>query len=225
MKLSNDTIAVLKNFAEINPGLYFRAGQTLKTISAQKSILAQATITETLDKDFGIYDMNNFLSVISSHPGGVEIELGEKNAVIVGNNGRSKINYRFCSPEMIVVAPDKNINLTDPEISFTLSEDDYNWIRKIASVLQSPHIIVESDGKKVYISTTDVANDASHSEALEICDGNEAKYKMIFRAEYFKFISGTYTVQISSRGIAHFKNANRDLQYWVTTEQGSTYSK
>lgn len=225
MKLSNDTFSILKNFSEINQSMYFRAGQSVRTISAQKSILAQANISEVIDKDFGIYDMNNFLSVISTHPDGVEVELGDKNATIVGNNGRSKIQYRFCDPSMIVVAPEKDINMGDPEIAFTLSEDDYVWIKKISSVLQSPNIVVESDGSKVFVSTKDVSNDSAHSESLEIGDGNGDTYKMIFRTEYLKFITGTYTVRISSKGIAHFKNANKDIQYWVTTESGSNYSK
>lgn len=225
MKLSNETFTVLKNFSEINSGMYFRSGQVVRTMSAQKSILAQAKIAETIDRDFGIYDMNNFLSVVSSHPDGVEIEIGEKSATIIGNNGRSKINYRFCDPNMIVVAPEKEITLTDPEISFTLNETDYSWIRKISSVLQSPHIVVESNGEKMFISARDMANDSAHSDALEIGDGNGATYKMIFRTEYFRFIPGTYTVQISSKGIAHFKNASQELQYWVTTETGSTFTK
>ena len=224
MKLSNDTFAILKNFSEINSGMHFRSGQIVRTISAQKSILAQAKISETVERDFSIYDMNNFLSVISSHPDGVEIEIGEKNATIIGNSGRSKISYRFCDANMIVVAPDKDIVLSDPEISFNLSEEDYGWIRKIAGILQSPHIVIESTGDKVYISTRDMNNDSAHSDSLEIGDGNGSTYKMIFRTEYFRFIPGAYSVQISSKGIGHFKHNTRDLQYWVTTETGSNYS-
>lgn len=224
MKLSNDTMAVLKNFSEINQGMYFRAGQTIRTVSPQKSILAQSKIAETIDNDFGIYDMNNFLSVISAHSDGVEITIGEKSADIIGNGGRSKVNYRFCDANMIVVAPDKDIVLTDPEIAFNLSSEDFNWIKKISSVLQSPHIVIESDGVKVYMSTKDMANDSAHSESLEICDGNGVTYKMVFRTEYFKFIQGSYDVQISSKGIAHFKNTSKDIQYWVTTESSSTFS-
>jgi len=225
MKLSNETFAILKNFADINPGIYIRKGQTLKTISPQKSILAKATISETFDSDFGIYDLNSFLSVVSSTSNDVEIEFDNKSAVIISNSGRSRINYRLCSPEMIVVAPEKNINFTDPEVSFTLTESDFNWIKKISSILQSPHVIVRSDGAKIFVSTTDVSNDSAHSESYEICEGNGSTYSIIFRTEYFKFIPGTYTVQISSKGLAYFKNANRDIEYFVTVEQGSTYNK
>jgi len=224
MKLSNETLNIMKNFSEINQGMYFRKGQTLRTVSPQKSILAQAKITEDIPNDFGIYDMNNFLSVISAHADGVDIDIGDKSANIIGNGGRSKINYRFCDSNMIVVAPEKDIVLNDPEISFNLSEEDYSWIKKISSVLQSPNIVIESDGNKVYMSTKDMANDSAHNEALEIGDGNGATYKMVFRTEYFKFIGGSYSVQISSKGIAHFKNVNKDLQYWVTTESTSTFS-
>lgn len=65
MKLSSETLAILKNFATINPGIVFKEGNTLSTMSQQKNILADAIVNETFNYTFGIYDLNNFLSVIS----------------------------------------------------------------------------------------------------------------------------------------------------------------
>jgi hypothetical protein len=48
---------------------------------------------------------------------------------------------------------------------------------------------------------------------------------MVFKTENLKMISGTYDVKISSKGISHFKNKNKELEYWITTEAGSTYTK
>lgn len=225
MKLSNETISLLKNFAAINQGIYFRQGKTIKTVSSHKNILAQATVSEEFPTDFGVYDLNNFLSVVSLHKDEPAFEFDEKHAVISGNGGRSKIKYRFCDPTMIVTPPEKALAMPEPEIAFDLSEDDLNWVLRAAGVLASPQIAVESDGSKISLVTFDSSNDSAHTDSLEVADGNGDKFKMVFKTENLKMVAGSYEVKISSKGISHFKNKNKQLEYWITTEAGSTYTK
>jgi len=226
MKLSNETLAVLKNFGNINQGLLFKQGKTLKTVSSHRNILSEATITEEIPAEFGVYDLNNFLSVVSLHKDEPTFDFDSHHVVIVGNKGRSKIKYRFCEANMIVTPPDKQINMKDPEISFSLSAEDFDWVLRAASVLSSPHIAVESDGTKINIVTLDLQNDSAHTDSLEIADGNGDKYRMIFKTESLtKLMAGPYEVKIASAGVAHFKSTKMDLQYWVTTETGSKFEK
>jgi len=223
MKLSNETISILKNFGAINQGIFFKKGKTLKTVSSHKNILVQANINEEVPADFGVYDLNNFLSVISlsSDP---TFEFEDKNVVIVGNKGRSKTKYRFCEPSMIVTPPEKELSMPDPEITIDFSTEDFGDIMRTAAVLSSPQIAVESNGSKVSLITLDTANDSAHTNTLEIGSGDEKVYRMIFKTENLsKILPGSYTVNISSKGIAHFKNKDVDLQYWITTEQGSKF--
>ncbi len=226
MKLSNDTLNVLKNFGAINQGIYFRKGNTLKTMSSHKNILAQVNITEDVPADFGVYDLNNFLSVVSLHKDDTTFEFDDKHVVIVGNKGRSKIKYRFCDPTMIVTAPEKELQVPNPEITFTLTAEDLDWVLRAANVLSSPQIAVESDGTKINLVTLDTTNDSAHTDCLELGDGNGSKYKMIFRTENIsKIMPGAYDVNISSKGISHLRHKGKDLQYWITTEAGSKFSK
>lgn len=226
MKLSNETLSVLKNFGAINQGIFFRKGKTLKTVSSHKNILAQVDINEDIPADFGVYDLNNFLSVVSLHKDDPSFDFDEKHVVIVGNKGRSKIKYRFCEPTMIVVPPEKEISMPNPEISFSLTAEDFDWILRAASVLSSPHIAIESDGTKVSVITLDLQNDSAHTDSLEIGNGDGNKYRMVFKTENIsKVLPGSYDVSISSKGVSHFKNKNIPLQYWVTTEQGSKFER
>ena len=207
----------------INQGILFKKGKTLKTVSSHKNILAQVNIAEEVPAEFGVYDLNNFLSVISLRQDPT-FEFEDKNVIIVGSKGRSKTKYRFCEPTMIVTPPEKELVMPDPEISLTLSSEDFNDIMKTAAVLSSPHIAVESDGTRVNLSTIDTANDSAHTNTLDISEGDGKVYKMIFKTENLsKLLPGNYTVNISSKGISHFKNKDIDLQYWVTTEQGSKF--
>lgn len=225
MKLSNDTINILKNFAGINTGIVFNQGNVIKTISGNKNILAQASVAESFPVQFGVYDLNNFLTVLSLHKEEPEIEFGEKNATIAGMGGRSKVNYRFCDPTMVVAPPEKPIAMPEAEIRFTLNEDDLSWILRSAAVLGSPNVAVTSDGSKVGVLVFDATNDAASTNTLEVADDNGDSYKMIFKTEALKMIPGSYDVAISSRGVSHFTNRARDLQYWITTEAGSTFTK
>ena len=226
MKLSNDTLILLKNFASINQGIMFKKGKTLRTVSAQKNVMAEATINEEIPTDFGVYDLNNFLSVVSLHKDDPSFEFDKKHVLIVGNKGRSKIKYRFCEPTMIVVPPEKQLSMPDAEIAFELKAEDFDWILRAASVLSSPQIAIESDGDKVNIVTLDLQNDSAHTDALEITNGDGNKYKMIFKTENIsKIMPGSYDVRISSKGISHFRNKSVDLQYWITTESGSKFEK
>jgi hypothetical protein len=226
MKLSNETISVLKNFGAINQGILFKKGKTLKTVSSHKNILAEVDIKEEIPAEFGIYDLNNFLSVISLHKDDPSFEFDDKQVTIVGNKGRSKIKYRFTPANMIVIPPEKQLTMPDAEIKFEFKSEDFDWVMRAAGVLASPQIAIESDGKKVSIVTLDLQNDSAHTDALEIAEGNGNKYKMVFKTENItKIMSGSYDVSISSKGISHFKNKNLPLQYWITTEQGSKFEK
>lgn len=226
MKLSSETLSILKNFGTINQGIYFKKGKTLKTVSSHKNILAEVNIKEDVPADFGVYDLNNFLSVVSLHKDDPSFEFDDKHVLICGNKGRSKIKYRFCDPSMIVTPPEKQFVMPDAEISFSLSSEDFDWILRAASVLSSPHIAIESDGSKISVVTLDLQNDSAHTDSLEIGDGNGDKYKMIFKTENIsKVFSGSYEVKISSKGVSSFKNKNIDLQYYISTEGGSTFTK
>ena len=226
MKLSNETVAILKNFGAINQGILFKPGKTLKTVSSHKNILAEVSIKEDIPAEFGIYDLNNFLSVISLHKDDPSFEFDEKQVTIVGNKGRSKIKYRFTPSNMIVTPPEKQLTMPDAEIKFDLTAEDFDWVMRAASVLSSPQVAIESDGKKVSIVTLDLQNDSAHTDALEISEGNGNKFKMVFKTENItKIMPGSYNVFISSKGISHFKNKTVPLQYWVTTEAGSKFEK
>lgn len=227
MNLSKETISILKNFGTINQGLHFKKGNVLKTVTTHKNILAEAIIEENIPTDFGIYDLNNFLSVISLHKDTTSFEFDDRHVLIIGNGGRSKIKYRFCDPAMIVTPPDKQLTMPDPEITFELTSLDFDWIMRVASVLATPHIAVESNGTDVFLTAINLQDDSAHTEALTLpAIGNGHSFRMIFKTENLvKILPGAYDVEISSKGIAHFTNKNVKLNYWLTLESQSKYDK
>lgn len=220
MKLSSETLNVLKNFSAINPGIEFKKGNKLTTISAGKSVLAQAILKDDIPEDFCVYDLNNFLSAYSMFKESTELEFDSAN--IIFKRGRSKTNFRKAAKEMIVTPPNKEIKLDQIDCSFTFTSEDYADTMKASSVLSSPNIAVHSDGDSIELVTYDAKDDAQHSNSINVGVGNGKSYKIVFKTENMKMIPGEYEVQISFKGFAHFKNTKEDIQYWVAFERNES---
>ena len=215
MKLSNDTLAILKNFANINSGIEFKMGSQLSTISPGKTVLAKATLKDSFPEDFCIYDLNQFLSVhsLDKEP---DIDFDEANVIF--NSGKSEIKYRKTAKEMIITAPEKELNLPSVDVSFRLTEILFESIMKSASVLQSPNIAVESKNDKIYLTCFNAKDDSAHTRSIEVGDSAVEKFRMVFFTENLKMIPGTYDVEISSKGLASFKNTVQEIDYWIALE-------
>jgi hypothetical protein len=227
LKLTPDTVAILRNFASINQSLLFSTKKQLATVAESKTILAQADILEQFPSEFGIYDLNEFLATVSlfNDPA---LDIAD-NCVKIKDDAqgmKASCKYYFADTSMIPeVPPTEKIlkAISKAEISFNLTENDLNALLKAAATLQSPNLSVNSDGKKVFISTLDEKNDTSNSYSIEVGKGNGAKFKMIYKTENLKLIKGGYEVKISALKISQFKHDTLKLTYWVALEDSSSY--
>ncbi len=219
MKLSTQTIAILKNYATINQNIQFKAGKNLMTISPQKNILSSSEIEEDIPQQFAIYDLNRLLGAMSlfDKP---ELDVGE-NALTI-NGGGSKLNYVYADPSMLVTPPEKTLDFPDPEITFKMTKETYDGCLKAAQVLALPELVVHGDGEKVFLVASDTNNSSSDEFRREV-GTSDKKFQMVFKIENMKLLSGSYQVGISSKGIAHFSHEHSNLQYWIATEQNSNY--
>ena len=217
MKINKDTLDTLKNFSDINMSIEVKAGNTLRTVSVQKNILAQAEVETTFPQDFAIYEVNRFLGAISlfDNP---DFEFGEKS-VRIGND-RNSLNYVYCDPSMIVTPPENNITVPDPEVRFKLSQDSLSRVMKAGNVLGTPEIVVES-GSPMTVRAMDSQNDSSDTFHVNLDESTDKTFRFVFKIENFKMVPGDYDVEISSKGIAKF--SQNQLQYWIATESSSTY--
>ena len=217
MKINKDTLNTLKNFSDINMSIEVKAGNTLRTVSVQKNILAQAEVETTFPQDFAIYEVNRFLGAISLFDD-PDFEFGQKS-VRIGND-RNSLNYVYCDPSMIVTPPEKNITVPDPEVRFKLSQDSLSRVMKAGNVLGTPEIVVES-GSPMTVRAMDSQNDSSDTFHVNLDESTDKTFRFVFKIENFKMVPGDYDVEISSKGIAKF--SQNQLQYWIATESSSTY--
>ncbi len=220
MKLSSETLTVLQNFAKLNSGIQFKTGNKIKTISTGKNVLAEATLKDSFPQDFCVYDLNKFLTI---HSIGKDTDIDFDDINIIFNFGRNKTKYRKTEKESILIPPDKELTLPSVDITFSLSKEDFDSIMKITNVLQSPNLVVESEGEAINLTSCDVKDSSADTNTIQVADGTGQKFKMVFLTENLRMIPGAYDVQISSKGLSLFKNKNQDIQYYVATE--AKYSK
>jgi hypothetical protein len=221
MKFSESTINVLKNFASINAGMQFKEGSVVRTISKGQNVLGKATVTETFEKDFVIYDLNRFLSLCSSLTDPEIVINSDANNLTV-KSGTSKTTYGLADESMIVAPPVKELKIENSEVNFKLTKDDMNQVLKMSGILGLPNIAVTGNGFEISISALDTKNTDSDNFSITV-GRTSANFRMIFVTENLKMIPGTYDVAISSKGISHFKHVTDQIEYWIATEAGSKY--
>lgn len=221
MKLEPRTLQILKNFASINPSLLFKPGNVISTIAPlTKAVKAEATVAETFPSEFAIYDLSKLLAVISlfENP---EISIHDSHLTV--SHGSQSVNFRFADKNSIVAPPDKKLTLPNPEISFQLPATTYHNVMKALGVLQLPEVAVQGDASGIYLATVDSKNSSSNTYRVQVAESNGCTFDMIFRADNLKIMNTDYEVQISSRGISHFKGDG--VQYWVATEANSKFEQ
>ena len=224
MKISDQTLEVLKNFSEINTNILVKPGSELSTISTMKNILAKATISEAFDKKFAIYDLSELLGIVSAidKP---DIDMANEKFMTVGSEGsKSKAKY-FFSDESVVVSPQKDVIMPDAEVTFQLKNDILAKLMKMAAIMKLPDLsLVGKKGQDVILKVHDKKNSANSYEEFV---GTEAAadFTFNFKIENLKIVSGDYDVAVSSKSISHFKNKVKPIEYWIALEPDSTITK
>ena len=220
MKLSDKTISVLKNFSSINQSILFKEGSKLRTISLMKNILAEATVTEDFAKDFGIYDLNQFLNGLSLHQN-PELDFANDGYVVI-REGKSRSKYFFADPNVIVTPPEKAINLPTEDVCFELSTSVLDKLLKAAAVYQLPDISAVGEAGVVKLVVRDKKNDTSNAHE-EIVGETDAEFSFNFKVENIKVLPGTYDVVVSQKLLSRFTSKNHDLIYYIALEPDSTF--
>ena len=220
MKLSDKTISVLKNFSSINQSILFKEGSKLRTISVMKNILAEATVTEEFMKDFGIYDLNQFLNGLSLHSS-PELDFVNDGYVVI-REGKMRSKYFFADPNAIITPPDKEITLPSEDVTFDLSTEQLDKLLKAAAVYQLPDLAAVGEAGVVKLVVRDKKNDTSNDFSIVVGE-TETEFSFNFKVENIKILPGTYEVSVSQKLLSRFTSKNHDLIYYIALEPDSTF--
>ena len=222
MKLSDSTLAVLKNFAGINNSILVKKGTQLRTMSVAKNILAEAEIPEDFPRDVAIYDLNQFLNGLSLHQD-PNLDFTEDSHITI-KEGRRRVKYFYADPQVIIAPPEKEINLPTQEVCFQLENTALDKLVKAAAVYQLPDLSVIGENGEITMVVRDKKNDTSNEYAVNVGE-TDKDFEFNFKMENIKIIPGAYDVVISSKLLSEFTNTQYNLKYFIALEPDSTYNE
>lgn len=215
MKLSDNTLAVLKNFASINSGVVLKPGKAQKTISPEKSILVEATIEDDIPSEMGIYDLNQFLGIITTlrNP---EVTFAKDQIVLT--DGELSVTYRGCSANLIITPPEKELVLKDITTKFSLANATSQKLIKVASMINLPNLSVVGKNAELLLKIHERANDTSNDGIMKIGDYAGKDFIATFKTENLKLLPDDYNVEVQAGAFAKFVNQNNTLTYFIALE-------
>ena len=220
MKLSDKTLSLLKNFSSINESLLFKQGKKLRTMSVMKNILAEATITEEFPRDFGIYDLNQFLNGLSLHRD-ADLDFQNDSYVFI-REGKNHSKYFFADPSVIIAPPDQTLTLPSVDVAFDLTTTQLEKVLKAAGVYQLPDLSVIGENGVVKLVVRDKKNDTSNVYSVVVAE-TEGEFAFNFKVENIRVVPGTYEVKISKKLLSCFTSKDHDLRYFIALEPDSTF--
>lgn len=215
MKLSDKTRKILSNFAEINSGMLILEGQTQKTMNINRTLLATAVFDETFPKEFGIYSLPKFLSIMSLFKD-PELTFGDKTVTF--SEGDVKATYTFCEPKLIMHPPkDREMELKNVKVAVEVSEEILSTLKKSVNVLSSPNLVLVGDGKEIKFIAKDTKNSSADTFVRKIGDTTE-EFSYSFDMDHFNVIASSYDVQVDERGMSKWSSKLLNIVYWVPTQ-------
>ena len=221
MKISDNTISILRNFSDINANILFTPGKTLSTMSTMKNIMAKADVEEQFETEFGVYDLPEFLRALDSFQQPVLKFNGSANLKIQDEKSTLSARYAFADKSTLRY-PSKQISMPDKTVTFTLNNSDYESVKKLYTNLSLPDIAFKGEKGKIKLVALDKKNSNSNESSVTVGE-TDLEFTAYVKAENMKIIPGDYDVALSKAKIAHFINKKVKVQYWIALEADSVF--
>ena len=226
MKLSDRTIRILTNMSKINKSIQFKEGNELSSLSIQKNVFATTEIEETFPQNFAIYDLDEFLKVMSLTDNQGDLIFDNQAFVTVRTN-RTQAKYFFADPSIVTQPPEKKPGLPSMECEFDLDISDLNRIRTALSIyghLEDIAIVGKNGTISIQIQDRENPSSNTYSIAVGSTDATfsfELKSENIYKLDYSNSIS-SYSVKISKSGVSQWVSSD-GVTYLIALEPDSSY--
>lgn len=235
MKLSANTTQILKNFSQINNNLIVKGGDKgnqIRTISVSREIYAKATVEETFERDFQIYDLGEFLGVLSmfSNP---DIELREDH-LLISSDSASAV-YRYGDLDVFRPDPAKfniysvKVVMPSTDVNFALSQTRLQALQQACRLMKQPMVAFTSNGAgKVCAKVLDPKSPLSNTYSVELECETDFEFNFLYSIENLRLIPGDYEVSLSSKKIGLFKLSTPtsvSVEYYISPHTDSTFEE
>lgn len=215
MKLSKKTLAILKNFATINQSIVVKPGNKIETISNVKDIFAGVEIDEVFEKGFAIYDLNEFLGVVSLFE---DPDFDFDADYVTISQGKMKQKYYYADPSVITTPPEKGVTLPSVEVKSTMNKEQWSVAVRAASANNASDLTFNNGN--IILHTKGVPN--SNSFVFENICSHDADYNLSISVERLKMIHDDYDIEVCSKGLARFNGA-QGIEYFIALQPDGSY--
>ena len=213
MKISQQTLSILKNYNGLNQHFRANPGSTIRTISA--AVIASADIEEEFPIEFAVENLSKFLGVVSLFED-PEYEFYENYVRI--SEGKNYVRYVYDEPTLLDLPPPASVKIKMPEvqIEFSLSEKDFTTIGRAINSLASPELCIVGEDSTVYLRATEVKNPTVSNFSMAV-GVTEDTFNTTFNAANFRFLNRDYLVSLAINKIVRFQAP--DVTYWIAASK------
>lgn len=222
MQLTEKTLSILKNYASIQPNLVVEEGNQIKTMAEARNVMSSAELDQEFPVSFGIYDLSEFLGVLSlvDSP---DVSFSDQYLTVQDSSGTAKVRFWYSSPDMLT-HPKKDLQMPPAEVTFKLSQNTLDRIRRASSTLGHDKMVIEPNDGSILISVTDTTDSTCNSFKIEVPGSYESdEFQFVMGIPNIKVIPGDYDVSVSSKLISKFEGTSGDIRYFIALEKSSTY--
>jgi len=216
MKITKNMIEVLRNYSIINSSILFKPGNLISTISSLKNILSISEVDTEITKEFAIYDLSEFLGIISIMEDSVA-EFTDTQIIIKSN--RKTVKYTFANQNTIVCSPYKSIEINSENIitQFKLDYSEFNNIARASGILHTQDIVISGNSGIIEVSIDDVKNktSSSYSVSFDPLINFDISFRKVFDIGNFKLMNRDYIITIPDKNLIEFKTEDEKLSYWI----------
>jgi hypothetical protein len=105
------------------------------------------------------------------------------------------------------------------DVEFTFTQSTFDKILKASAVLGVPDVVLTGTaGGNIELTVTDRKNDTSNDYSISVGENSPSDFTYYFKVENLKLLAGDYKVEVSEKGISHFVNVNKPVEYFIALE-------
>lgn len=201
--LDDATLAVFKNFANINTQVVFKQGREQRACNPSRNFVADVELAHPLPVNCAIYELNRVLGVIDTckDTGLPELEFG--TAALTIRHAHGEVTIPYAHADVVAAPPPTKFQMIKTIATFNLPLTLWTKIKRLASTLEINylHLIMTSQGelKVKLVNDKDKGGDASGSATFDMpnttvhaTDANVWAVKF----DSLELLPGDYTVEM-----------------------------
>lgn len=225
INLTKNDIEALKTLYNINQTVKILGGNTqLRTVNETKTIALITSLETAFPRTFCIYDLREFISVLSLFESPVLDFSNDKFVTVKSTDGRQKLKYVDGAENLINSYFDKDFKLPSTDVTVSVTGQQLKAVMGAAQTLKLEYVGFRVNDGKIYLSAFDRNNgsgDDTNGFSIEVGE-SDSTFDLFYKTDTLSVLDGDCEFEISSKKISKVQNGTK--QFWISLDANSTYA-